>query len=123
MVRLLAAFVTLLFVGLIAAAALGLWVFYSYGRDLPSYAHLASWEPMTTTRVYAGDGRLMTEYAREPRVFVPYSAIPEKLKQAFVATEDQNFFSHYGVDPIAIARAMVTNLKNINEDQIGRAHV
>lgn len=117
MVRLLAAFVTLLFVGLIAAAGAGLWVFYHYGRDLPSYAHLASWEPMTTTRVYAGDGRLMSEYAREPRVFVPYSAIPQKLKEAFIATEDQNFFNHFGVDPLALARAMVTNLRNLGEDR------
>ena len=35
----------------------------------------------------------------------------------FRSTEDQNFFSHYGVDPLAVARAMVTNLKNINEDR------
>lgn len=117
MLRLLATLFTLLCVVVIVGAGATLWVFYHYGRDLPSYAHLVAWEPMTTTRVYAGDGRLLKEYAREPRVFVPYAAIPRRLINAFVAVEDQNFFKHPGVDLVAIMRAEVTNLKNAGADR------
>ena len=88
MVRLFAALFTLLFVGVLAAGGGLLWAFWCYGRDLPSYAHLAAWEPATTTHVYAGDGRLLTEFAKEPRVFVPISAIPPRVQQAFIAMED-----------------------------------
>ena len=117
MLRLLATLFTLLCVVVIVGAGATLSVFYHYGRDLPSYAHLVAWEPMTTTRVYAGDGRLLKEYAREPRVFVPYAAIPRRLINAFVAVEDQNFFKHPGVDLVAIMRAEVTNLKNAGADR------
>src|SRR3546814_4002890 len=65
------------------------------------------------TRVHAGDGRLITEYAIERRVFVPYSAIPRHVIEAFVAAEDQNFFHHPGVDVLAMMRAAVTNLMNL----------
>ena len=47
----------------------------------------------------------MAELATERRIFVPYSAIPDMVKQAFVSAEDQNFWTHPGVDPLAIARA------------------
>ena len=117
MIRFLAAFVTLLFVGVIAAAGAVLWGFAHFGRDLPSYAHLAAWEPPTTTHVYAGDGRLLVEYAREPRVFVPITAIPPRVTQAFVAMEDKNFYKHPGIDPVAIVRSQITNLKNIADDR------
>jgi penicillin-binding protein 1A len=50
------------------------------------------------TRLYAGDGRLMAEYAKEKRVFMPIDTIPDLLKHAFIAAEDQNFYVHQGVD-------------------------
>ncbi len=46
------------------------------------------------SRIYAGDSRLLSELATERRIFVPYSAIPDLVKQAFVSAEDQNFFTH-----------------------------
>ena len=115
MLRLLATLLTLAFVGVITAGGVVLWGFAHYGRYLPSYAHLVAWEPPTTTHLYAGDGRLLVEYAREPRVFVPITAIPPVVKQAFIAMEDKNFYSHPGVDVVAIVRSQITNLKNIAE--------
>ena len=64
--------------------------------DLPDYRQLADYEPPTATRIHAGDGRLLAEYARQNRVFVPIEAIPERVKQAFVAAEDKNFYHHPG---------------------------
>lgn len=94
----------------IAGAGTAIYGLWHYGRDLPDYKQLADYEPPTVTRVHAGDGRLIAEYATERRVFVPITAMPRRVKQAFIAAEDQNFYSHYGVDFIALARAVVTNV-------------
>lgn len=95
--------------GIIGAGA-GVYMLWHYGRELPDYKQLADYEPPTVTRVHAGDGQMIAEYAREKRVFVPISAIPRRVTNAFVAAEDQNFYRHHGVDPIALARAVVTNV-------------
>jgi len=90
-----------------------LYVFHYYGRDLPDYTQLADYSPPTVTRVHAGDGRLLAEYATEKRVYVPIQAIPLRVLNAFLAAEDKNFYNHAGIDPISIARAVVTNLANL----------
>lgn len=84
-----------------------------FSRDLPDYSQLADYEPPITTRLHAADGRLMEEYATENRIFVPIDSIPDHVIQAFISAEDQNFYSHPGVDPVGIARAAVTNARNI----------
>ncbi len=101
-----------LFAALIGLAGV-IWVFWEFGRDLPDYEQLADYQPPVTTRVHAGDGSLITEYAVERRVFVPIDAIPRRVIDAFLAAEDQHFYEHPGIDPIGIARAMVTNIRNI----------
>jgi len=77
----------------------GAYLFHQYGREVPDYRQLATYEPPTSTRIHAGDGRLLAEYAREKRVFVPIEAIPDRVKHAFIAAEDQHFYSHFGIDP------------------------
>ena len=57
----------------------------------------------------------MAELATERRIFVPYSAIPDLVKQAFVSAEDQNFWTHPGVDPLAITRAGVFDLTHMGQ--------
>lgn len=105
--------ISLGFLGLIAGVAGVVFIFSYYGRDLPDYTTLKNYEPPIVTRLYAGDGRLFAEFAQEKRVFVPIEFIPEQVKQAFIAAEDQNFYSHSGVDLTAVARAIVKNLKNV----------
>lgn len=80
-----------------------------FASDLPDVNGLRSYQPKIMSRVYAGDARLMAELATERRLFVPYTAIPDIVKQAFVSAEDQNYWNHRGVDPLAIARAAVTD--------------
>ena len=101
----------------LAGAGGGLYVFYKYGQDLPDYSVLATYEPPTMTRVHAADGRLLAEYATERRVFVPVSAMPKRLIQAFLSAEDKNFFSHPGIDAIGFVRAVLTNLRNLRTDK------
>lgn len=80
--------------------------------DLPDYEVLNAYEPPVTTRIHAADGSLMAEYARERRLYLPIQAIPETIKAAFLSAEDKNFYTHPGVDPAGIARAVVTNFQN-----------
>lgn len=86
---------------------------FEYSSQLPDYRQLAKYEPAVTTRLYAGDGQLLMEYATEKRFFVPVDKIPERVKQAFIAAEDKNFYHHGGVDFIGIARAMIRNIISI----------
>ncbi len=107
--KLFLALVSIGFLGAIAAIGFAVLVFAHFGRDLPDYTQLKKYEPPIVTRIYAGDGRLLAEYAQEKRVFVPIGAMPDMVKNAFIAAEDQNFYTHPGVDAIAIARAAVAN--------------
>ncbi len=98
--------------GLLAVGGV-FWVFWKYGQDLPDYTQLENYAPPITTRVHAGDGSLLAEYAVQRRVFVPISTVPNLVRDAFLAAEDKNFYTHPGIDPMGIARAMVTNVKNL----------
>ena len=107
---------TTLFFAIVGATGVfvGLW---HYGRDLPDYKQLANYEPPTVARIHAGDGLLIAEYAKERRVFVPIEAMPRPLIEAFIAAEDKNFYHHPGVDFLALARAMVTNIANLGRNR------
>ncbi|MBI3453846.1 MAG: penicillin-binding protein 1A [Rhodospirillales bacterium] len=108
LIRLSILIVLLLVVGLTAGLA-GLWYF---GRGLPDYQQLADYQPATLTRVHAGDGRILAEYATERRLFVPVDAMPKLVIRAFLSAEDKSFYSHPGVSLPDIARAAIVNLIN-----------
>ncbi len=81
-----------------------------YGNDLPDYRKLATYAPPVATRLYASDGSLLIEYAEERRVFIDYADLPPQLVNAFIAAEDQNFWSHPGIDVQGITRAATNNV-------------
>jgi penicillin-binding protein 1A len=102
----------LLSLTILGALAAGL-LFWHFTRDLPDSTALANYQPAVMTRVHAGDGRLLAEYAIEHRIFVPVSEMPPLLKQAFISAEDQHFYSHNGVDYQGTLRALLGNLEKI----------
>ncbi len=87
-------------------------LFWHFSHGLPDHKQLADYQPATLTRLYASDGKLLAEYAREKRVFVPVDAMPKRVLEAFVAAEDQRFFTHPGIDFIGVMRAVVANVAN-----------
>ena len=108
--RLFARFLGFLFatgaiVFLIAAIA-GSGLIYYFSKDLPDTAQLRNYEPPVTTRMHANDGSILAEYSRERRLFLPIAAIPQLVKQAFISAEDKNFYTHTGIDPEGVARAL-----------------
>src|SRR5437879_2003253 len=85
------------------------WIF-ALMRDLPSVETLQVYEPPITTRVYAGNGTVLGEFAHERRIFVPAAFIPKLVKQAFTSAEDRNFYNHPGVDPSGMLRAAIKDV-------------
>jgi penicillin-binding protein 1A len=95
---------------------IGITLWY-FGRDLPDYQQLAHYQPPIMTRVHAGDGRLLAEYATERRIFVPITVIPKPVINAFLSAEDKNFYSHHGVDPTSILRAAITDVSRLRANR------
>jgi penicillin-binding protein 1A len=85
----------------------------SLSGSLPAYDKLAEYEPPVTTRVYAADGSLVAEFARERRLFMPIEAMPPLVKDAFISAEDKKFYEHEGLDFKGIVRAQISNIGNI----------
>jgi penicillin-binding protein 1A len=111
----------LIYAGFAAAAlaavgiAVGIFSIYTVTRDLPSVETLQNYNPPVTTRVYAGNGTVLGEYARERRIFIPSTFIPKLVTQAFTSAEDRNFYSHPGIDPSGILRAAIKDVFNTLE--------
>ena len=90
---------------------------WQISQELPDYRQLEDYTPPVTTRLYAGDGQVMMEYAAEKRFFVPEEKIPALVKNAFISAEDKNFYHHFGVDFTGIIRAVLTNLKHFGSNR------
>src|SRR6476620_7313669 len=86
------------FFGFMAVAAAAAFVLWKASKDLPDYEVLAKYEPPVMTRIHANDGNLIAEFARERRIYVPFSAIPDRVTEAFISAEDKNFYQHGGLD-------------------------
>ncbi len=95
-------------------------IFYTlwrYTSELPSYEKIVEYKPNLSSRIYSSDGFLLKSFYTEERIFIPVDRIPRNIKYAFLASEDKNFYNHYGLDIIAIFRAFLTNIVNINSNK------
>ena len=110
--RLLRFFFWLAAVGTVLGGVASLFVVDHFARGLPAYGWLATYEPPVATRVHAGDGRLLAEFAVEHRLFVPVEAIPKRVVDAFLSAEDKTFYDHAGLDPAGLFRAVYTNIRS-----------
>ena len=99
------------FLGALIAISFAIILVRGYGRNLPDHAVLAKYTPQITTRVHAGDGRILAEFKREHRLFVPIGEIPDIVRVAFLSAEDKDFYTHPGIDVQALTRAVFLNLK------------
>lgn len=115
--RMIALGLSLGLLGAIAGVGVVAWVITYYSRDLPDYHQLESYNPDIVTRVYAGDGRLLTEFAKEKRVFLPIEEVPQRVINAFLAAEDKSFYEHPGVDLFGIANAVRINIQNFGKNR------
>src|SRR6202795_859367 len=107
----LATCLVVLLVGLIGAGTAAIWAYTMLSRTLPSVAALERFDPSEGSKVYDDNDELITEFHVERRIFAPLAQMPKPLREAIIATEDARFYSHYGVDPMGIARAIYQNFR------------
>jgi penicillin-binding protein 1A len=107
----------------LAAAAGAAWYVSSLTKDLPNYDVLAKYEPPVMTRIHAGNGQLLAEYADQRRLYLPIQAIPDRIKQAFISAEDKNFYEHSGLDYAGIVRAVLTNVTHRGGRMVGASTI
>ena len=88
-------------------------ILWTFSNKIPDYKFLKSYKPPVSSKMYSGNGDLVADFSQEKRIFIPYSAIPNKVIHAFLSAEDKNFFSHPGVDAKGVLRATINNIKNI----------
>ena len=86
-------------------------IYFHYSKDLPDVRELRNYHPSTITQIYSNGDEKIAEFYIEKRIMIPLEDIPLALKQASLAVEDSNFYYHFGIDPKAIFRAFITNLK------------
>ena len=95
-------------------------IFYTlwrYSPELPSYESIIKYKPNLSSRIYSSDGLLLKSFYTQERIFIPENRIPEIIKFAFLSSEDKNFYEHYGIDLIAITRAFITNIINLQSNR------
>jgi penicillin-binding protein 1A len=97
--------------GVLVVGAAALWAFTILPRSLPSVTALETLQPIQGTKIYDDNDEAITELHVERRILVPLSQIPQSLRDAILATEDRRFYSHWGIDPIGVARAIVQNYR------------
>tara|TARA_B100000886_G_scaffold5553_1_gene3457 strand:+ start:40 stop:2376 length:2337 start_codon:yes stop_codon:yes gene_type:complete len=88
-------------------------ILWTYSNKLPDYKYLKNYKPPVSSKLYSGNGVLVSDFSSEKRIFVPYSAISQKVINAFLSAEDKNFFDHPGVDAKGVIRAIKNNIFNI----------
>ncbi len=121
MLRVLRGVIRIAFVVLILAAVgiggfVGLTLSH-FSRDLPDFKQIASYTPATGSKVYAGDGALMTEFETEHRIPVTIAKVPKLVINAVLAAEDRDFYTHRGVNPGAIFRAGMADIMRFQRGQ------
>ncbi len=88
-------------------------ILWTYSNKLPDYKYLKSYKPAVSSKMYSGNGVLVSDFSSEKRIFIPFSAIPDKVINAFLSAEDKNFFKHPGVDAKGVLRAFKNNIYNV----------
>ncbi|HEU0215800.1 MAG TPA: PBP1A family penicillin-binding protein [Stellaceae bacterium] len=88
-----------------------------FSRDLPDHQQLLTYRPATGTKVYAGDGGLMAEFAAERRIITPFKDMPPIVVKAFLSAEDRDFYNHNGVNPGSVIRAALADILRYGRGQ------
>src|SRR5215207_6414475 len=105
-----------LLVGFLATIAFALavltaaWSRACAGNTCPSIEELGGYDPDQASKVYAADGRLITDLGLERRTVIPLGEMSPFVKTAFLATEDKRFYSHHGIDWVRVFGAIKANV-------------
>jgi penicillin-binding protein 1A len=98
----------------VGAVYVGHRAYRSYAAELPDLAQVEQYDTIApgVTRIYAADGSVLAELAREHRSYAAIDGVPADLIHAFLAAEDRRFFGHKGLDWRGLGRAVLANLRS-----------
>ena len=99
---------TICILGLVAGGVL----YFHLKSSLPSVESLKTVELQQPMQIYSADGKLIGEVGEQRRIPVKLENVPQRLQDAFLATEDSRFYDHHGLDPVGIARAIFVAVNN-----------
>ena len=105
--RVLAVVAVIVLIITLVGAAAAYAVVQNWLKDLPDYKAKNAFEVAQATRIYSADGKLLARLYLENREVIPLSRISPYLTNGIVAVEDERFYSHKGVDPVGLVRAVV----------------
>jgi len=100
-------------------ALLGAFVLALLYPTLPSLETLTDYRPKIPLRIVSAEGDLLGEFGEERRAVVNISEVPDVMKQAILAAEDERFYSHGGVDYLSVLRAAASNLSSGTQQGAG----
>jgi penicillin-binding protein 1A len=103
-------FVGTVVVAVVVAGAAGAFLYQTISSDLPPIDAAVDYQPPVTTQILADDGTVIGEFYSQKRYMVPFDRIPQHVRQAFIAAEDDAFYRHGGVDASGILRAFFNNV-------------
>ena len=89
--------------------------YYSVKTDLPSAESLRTIKLQTPMQIYTHDGKLISQFGQKKRIPLTIKEMPELMIQAILATEDNRFYQHFGVDPIGMSRAVIGQIMGQNK--------
>lgn len=95
----------------VAALGVGLGSWWYFSRDLPDVETLKTWRGPQVTKVTCRGGPVCAEFFTERRTWVDVTTLPRHVRDAFLAAEDADFYTHHGLDWLGIARSALKNLK------------
>ncbi|HZV12368.1 MAG TPA: PBP1A family penicillin-binding protein [Candidatus Kapabacteria bacterium] len=93
------------------------WLSFFTVDGLPSIEQLEDPKPDLATRVYSVDGELLDQYYIKNRTAIPYDSLPKPLINALIATEDRDFYSHWGISLTGIMRAVLVDVFTLSKRQ------
>lgn len=103
-------FISILILGLFGCGSVAL-IFWYYSRSLPGIFSYDDYQPRQMSVITDKNGQPLLELYEERRTVIPFSEIPQTMKDAMIAAEDASFYSHKGLDYLGIIRAVIVNIK------------
>ncbi len=94
----------------VCAVAVAAWTRACAGNSCPSIGELGGYDPNQASKMYAADGRLITDLGLERRTVVPLGEMSPYVKAAFITTEDKRFYDHHGIDWYRVFGAIKNNI-------------
>ncbi|MBC7204551.1 MAG: transglycosylase domain-containing protein, partial [Pusillimonas sp.] len=85
--------------------------------NLPDLSAMIDYKPRVPLRIFSADNVLIGEFGEERRNILRFDEVPDVMKSAILAAEDDRFYKHHGIDWMGVGRAVLANISNMSKSQ------